>query len=249
MTLKRFLENLSLGVWVLSQGQVSRKSLQVFAGKEVHCLQFRRPLFSVYDEIWSLISGSEDFTKLTVRVCQEIVVSLSLGILRFTDWRAGLDPFVMASDASETGGGFVVAKRLSYLGVAQALDQSEREGGYNGVIVFDFFAGIGGLLRSLERAGLSWEHHVVIESDKACRRCIRRTWPGGSEYTDVGRLDRASLRAEIDKVQHPLLVIAAGGSPCQGVSQLNSESSRTPDPSCSMTWLIAWTGCKRFAVI
>lgn len=57
VTLKRFL-CMSLGHWILSQQTVSSKSLQVFAGKEVHCLQFRRPLFSVYDELWRLIGPS-----------------------------------------------------------------------------------------------------------------------------------------------------------------------------------------------
>lgn len=124
-------------------------------------------------------------------VIDEIVVGLSLLPLRFTDWRADLDPHVMASDASETGGGFVIAKRLTSEGL-EALRNFEK-GEFqkrSGIVVFDFFSGIGGLLRSLERAGVVWERHVVIESDRHCRRCVRRTWPGGSEYTDVAKLTR-----------------------------------------------------------
>ena len=171
VTVKRTLENLSLGLWVLGQGQVSRKALQVLAGKEVHALQFRRPLFSCYSELWRLIAGPEDHPYLTAKACVEIFASLCLSPLRFTDWRAEVDPYVMASDASETGGAFSVAKRLSHKGVKIASSLGARdEGRRNGVVVFDFFAGIGGLLRSLERAGLKWEHHVVIEQDKKCRR-------------------------------------------------------------------------------
>ena len=44
---KRALENLSLGFWLLRQERVPRKALQVFLGKEVHTMQFRRPLFSL----------------------------------------------------------------------------------------------------------------------------------------------------------------------------------------------------------
>lgn len=54
---KRTLECLGLAAWVLGQGQVSKKTLQVLGGKEIHSLQFRRLLMSVYDEIWKLISG------------------------------------------------------------------------------------------------------------------------------------------------------------------------------------------------
>ena len=230
VTVKRSLENLSLGIWLLSKGQTSRKSLQVFAGKEVHCLQFRRPLFSVYDEIWRLISGPDENPKLTKKVCCEMVVSMCLSPLRFTDWRAGLDPFVMASDASEKGGGFCMARRLTEKGmetVEKGIDR--KESSRSGIVVFDFFAGIGGLLRALERAGVKWEHHVVIEKDKQCRRCIRRTWPGASEYTDIATFGKEDIERELSKVGEVKLVIGGGGSPCQGLSKLSSERRHFDD--------------------
>eukprot|EP00438_Fugacium_kawagutii_P005526 Skav227070 [mRNA] locus=scaffold72:1057412:1062770:- [translate_table: standard] len=229
VTAKRTLECLGLSAWVLGQGQVSKKTLQVLAGKEIHCLQFRRPLMSVYDEIWKLIAGPEDYPYLTVKLVNEIVTSMCLSPLRFTDWRAGIDPQVMASDASESGGGFVMASKLSSSGVAQVLKPDERQRTRTGVVVFDFFAGIGGLLRSLERAGLEWEHHVVIESDRHCRRCIRRTWPGASEYTDVQTLTREDMARELDKVENLGLVVAGGGSPCQGLSKLSSQRQHFKD--------------------
>lgn len=46
---KRALDSLSLGFWLLRQTQVPRKALQVFLGREVHSLQFRRPLFGIFD--------------------------------------------------------------------------------------------------------------------------------------------------------------------------------------------------------
>ena len=150
VTVKRALETMSLGLWILSQGQTTRKSLQVFAGKEVHSLQFRRPLFSNYDELWRIISGPSEEPYLTVRLCVEILVSLCLVPLRFTDWRSEVDPYVMASDASEKGGGFCMARRLTPLGKELALrPQGREEGERSGVLVFDFFSGIGGLLRAL----------------------------------------------------------------------------------------------------
>eukprot|EP00438_Fugacium_kawagutii_P010394 Skav220394 [mRNA] locus=scaffold639:248658:258388:- [translate_table: standard] len=229
VTAKRTLECLGLSAWVLGQGQVSKKTLQVLAGKEIHCLQFRRPLMSVYDEIWKLIAGPEDYPYLTVKLVNEIVTSMCLSPLRFTDWRAGIDPQVMASDASESGGGFVMASKLSESGVALVLKPDERQKTRTGVVVFDFFAGIGGLLRSLERAGLEWEHHVVIESDRQCRRCIRRTWPSASEYTDVQTLTREDMARELDKVENLGLVVAGGGSPCQGLSKLSSQRQHFKD--------------------
>ena len=101
----------------LSAKEGERKPSQVFIGKEVHTLQFRRPLFSVYDQVWELISGPDERPELDEKVVAEMVTALSLFPMRFTDWRAQLDPYVMASDASERGGGFVMARRLSERGL------------------------------------------------------------------------------------------------------------------------------------
>eukprot|EP00438_Fugacium_kawagutii_P028380 Skav207224 [mRNA] locus=scaffold1717:49410:52959:+ [translate_table: standard] len=230
VTVRRLLECMSLGIFILGQGQVGQKMLQVFCGKEVHTLQFRRPLFSVYDEIWKLIMDPSGEPFLNYKCCNEIVASLALAPLRFTDWRVGLDPFAMASDASESGGGFVIAKRLTKLGVAAALQPEVRDDSvHNGIIVIDFFAGIGGLLRALERAGLKWERHITIEKDPGCRRLIRRTWPGGSECSDITKLTTKDLIKEIEKVQNPKLVIAGGGSPCQGFSKLSAARKHFAD--------------------
>lgn len=217
VTVRRLLDNMSLGLWLFQQERVTRKSLQVFIGKEVHTLQFRRPLFSVYDQVWKLISGPEEKPQLDEKVIAEMVTALSLFPMRFTDWRAQLDPYVMASDASERGGGFVMARRLSERGL-EALKASQEEEVRSGILVIDMFSGIGGLLRSLERQGVKWEHHVIIENDKHCRRCIRRTWPGGSEYTDIVKVSKKDIAGEMRKVDGLKLVIAGGGSPCQGLS-------------------------------
>lgn len=98
VTVQRLLDNMSLGLWLFQQGQVSRKALQVFVGKEVHTLQFRRPLFSVYDHVWKLISGESDRPFMDEKAISEVVTALGLFPLRFTDWRTQMDPYVMASD-------------------------------------------------------------------------------------------------------------------------------------------------------
>ena len=238
VTVPRLLDNMSLALWLFQQGKVSKKALQMFMGKEVHTLQFRRPLFSVYDHVWSLISGEEDAHWLDEKAISEICAALSLMPLRFTDWRSQLDPFVMASDASERGGGFVMARRLSKKGLeALAVAEQEVEETRSGILVIDLFSGIGGLLRALERLGLKWEHHVVVESDKNCRRCTRGTWPGASEYTDIKKMVRDDLIREFNRVDNLVLVIAGGGSPCQGLSLLSSE--RTRDERSSLFFSMA----------
>ena len=133
-----------------------------------------------------------------------------------------------------------MAKRLSHKGVKIASSLGARdESKHTGVVVFDFFAGIGGLLRSLERAGLRWEHHVVIEQDKKCRRCIRRTWPGGSEFTDIKKLSKEEMRTELNRVEKVTLIVAGGGSPCQGLSKLSSKRKHFQDERSQLFYDLA----------
>ena len=86
---------------------------------------------------------------------------------------------------------------------------------------------------------MKWEHHVVIESDRHCRRCIRRTWPGGSEYTDVSTFTKEDIKKEILKVEKPVLVIAGGGSPCQGLSKLSSGRQHFKDERSALFYCFA----------
>ena len=45
-SMKRGLDSMGLAFWMLRQEEVPRKAVQVFLGREVHTMQFRRPLFS-----------------------------------------------------------------------------------------------------------------------------------------------------------------------------------------------------------
>lgn len=70
---------------------------------------------------------------------------------------------------------------------------------------------------------------MVIKGDLQARRCIRRTWPGGSEFSDIKRVTKADLARELDKVDAPRLVVAGGGSPCQGFSLLSAQRQHFKD--------------------
>ena len=80
---------------------------------------------------------------------------------------------------------------------------------------------------------------MVIESDKGCRRCIRRTWPGGSECVDITKIKKEDFVREFNKVDNLSLVIAGGGSPCQGLSKLSSERSHFRDARSGLFFNIA----------
>lgn len=114
---KRSLELMSLGAWMRSQVSMPRTGLQIYAGKAVHILQFRRCLFSVLQEIFTGIAQNPERVRATTSLYDEMLVLESLLPVVASDLKAAIDPVVTVSDASETGGGACYASRLSRLGV------------------------------------------------------------------------------------------------------------------------------------
>ena len=241
---RRAAESISLGSWLCERTLVPKKAAQVYAGKEVHTLQFRRPLFCIFDHLWKGIGSSGETMRMNRRIVEEILLCEALQGLKFTDLRSGLDGVVTASDASETGGGTVYSNQLSSKGLSDviALEEGLPERPEAGAItderqvimVFDFFAGIGGLSRALEMAQVEVAHRVAIENDPDCRRLHRRRWPACVIWTDIKRVTKEQIRQEILKLPRLTGVIAGGGSPCQGLSKLSALRQHLHDPRSAL---------------
>ncbi len=241
---RRALEGLSLASWILEKVRPSKKSLQVWAGKEVHTLQFRRPLFSVLDEVWKKIAEDGLYCKVSKKLVEEMLLLNCLQALKFTDLRSQLSEVVTASDACESGGGIVFANRLSRKGSLEAIalekgwdEISESEMPMDSdqvILVIDCFAGIGGLSRALELAKIPVARLVVIEADSDCRRLHRRRWPGAIERGDIKRITKDDVRKWMQDLTGLTGVIAGGGSPCQGLSRLSSERQHFDDPRSAL---------------
>ena len=102
------------------------------------------------------------------------------------------------------------------------------------IIVFDFFAGIGGLSRSLAMADIPVAVLVVVEKDVNCRRLHRRRWPGCHLIADIQKLSRKEIETLMRKTPGITGVIAGGGSPCQGLSKLSSLRRHLEDPRSAL---------------
>jgi len=232
---KRALESLSLGFWLMRQDEVPRKALQVFLGREVHTLQFRRPLFGILDYVWKDISEGGVLTQLGSKSIEEILMCGMSQPLRATDLRAKLHEVVTASDASESGGGMVYGSKLTTEGLKelQALEDGMDEpiaekvslDEKQVILVLDFFAGIGGLSRALQLAQVEVQRLVVIEQDVKCRRLNAGRWPGCDLVVDIKKLKRKELERVLRSVPGLTGVIARGGSPCQGLEVVSKSST------------------------
>jgi len=101
-------------------------------------------------------------------------------------------------------------------------DEKER------IVVISLFSGIGGLEHALRLAGVKPTHLLLVEKDPDCRRLLRREWPGAELLGDIAQLTRLKIKETIQKGE-ATGVLAAGGSPCQGLSKLSSERKRLED--------------------
>ena len=246
---RRAVESLALSAWLLRLEYPTRKSLQVYAGKEVHTLQFRRPLFSVFDWIWKAIGEGELTCRLSEEVIEEMLMAGCLQPMKFTDLRSVLNEVVTASDACESGGGSCYASRLSMRGLSEVVALEEKLDDVSGlpphldgpevILVFDFFAGIGGLSRSLALADIKVASLVVVESDPDCRRLHRRRWPGCRIYSDIQKLEKKEIEKLMRTTPGITGVIAGGGSPCQGLSVLSTLRRHLEDPRSALFFDLA----------
>eukprot|EP00438_Fugacium_kawagutii_P024621 Skav207650 [mRNA] locus=scaffold2758:77333:83766:+ [translate_table: standard] len=239
---KRGLELMSLGAHLRTEGAFNKKGLQVYAGKAVHLLQFRRPLFSVLQEVFVAIVQTTEMVELSPSVADEMMVLEALLPSMMCNLKAPVDPVVTASDACESGGGACFASRLSRLGEEELLKKMEepipekqlpsldfREG-QEKIVVIDLFAGIGGLERALKLAGVSPWFSVAVEKDPDCRRCLRRNFPGMEFWTDITTVTKEKVKSWLKRIPDATGVITGMGSPCQGLSSLSVDRKHLEDP-------------------
>ena len=97
-------------------------------------------------------------------------------------------------------------------------------------LVIEWFAGIGGLSRSLERLGLFPSCVAVCEQDPDCLAVLRRFLPGCEVWKDIRKVQRETIRAFFNKHPNARGVVQAGGSPCQGLSRLSTGRLHFEDP-------------------
>ena len=134
---------------------------------------------SCLNEIWTFIircSNDKGLVPLPRKVEEELVASFYLTALSFIDFRhfrAGVDPIVTASDASETGGGLIgltcFGVQASKALVRGELPDEEADQGLQAISAFD---GIGSLRVALDVLQIPVSGYVAIEKDPKARRVV-----------------------------------------------------------------------------
>ena len=94
--------------------------------REVHSLQFRRPMFSILSDVWKEIGKDRPVCRMGSQVIGELLLLNCLQAMKFTDLKATLSEVVTASDACESGGGTVYSNRLSSRGLTEVVAIEEK---------------------------------------------------------------------------------------------------------------------------
>ena len=142
----------------------------MLAGGLVYLFSFRRPLMTNLNDIWGFITGfgnGRQYKPLPLSVAQELWGSFFLSVRSYMDFRLPIDPIVTASDASETGGGFICFNRFDGMGVKGS--RRHRQGRRNGKFSKSGFAGH---TLKVPLAG-----YVFIEKDPIGRRVLENHFP------------------------------------------------------------------------
>ena len=113
---KRSVDSLSLTAAIMRYEFPPKKAVQVLAGREVHSLQFRRPMFSILSDVWKEIGKDRPVCRMGSQVIGELLLLNCLQAMKFTDLKATLSEVVTASDACESGGGTVYSNRADRSG-------------------------------------------------------------------------------------------------------------------------------------
>ena len=190
VTTKRSLDFISLGLFLLSVDKAPTKWVQILLGKYVHVLQFRRPLFSQVNWLWKRIGAFNRGNAFSAEEVEEVFRMMFLLPLCYTDLRAKVSQKVSCSDASETGGGVCASTGTTSLGKMGLTGLSAPISSGHDFLVIEWFAGIGGLSRSLERLGLFPKSVAVCEQDPHCLAVLRKFLPGCEVWKDIRSLVR-----------------------------------------------------------
>lgn len=224
----RAVELPSLGLHLCGCERVPTKYVQIFMGKFVHVMQFRRPLFCLVEKLWGRITK---FSAGPLRPgeVEELLMLLVMLPLCYRDLRAKAVGQVTASDASESGGGLTKSVGLAGPGKL-SLSWKPRimkgiplvDGRCQEIVAIEWFAGIGGLSRSLERLGITASGTVVCDNNEHCLRVLREYIPGCEQWKDISEVNRDMIEQFLDRYPNAQGCVQAGGSPCQGLSKLSA---------------------------
>ena len=222
---ERMLKLAQTTLYVLGRYALNRKMLQVVAGRWMHAFQFRRPLMSCFDALWSYVGRSQTKRFSYDQVRRELARAVCLLPLCHTHLGAKVSNFTTASDASSKGGAVGIARSLSSEGTDFVLSsvQSYGETYEIPVLVISLFNGIGGALRCYDVLGAIPAGVIMVDICKEANRISSRRWPGAELIEDVRSITAQTVKEWRLRYTGIEEVHMWAGFPCKDLSSARSN--------------------------
>ena len=224
-SMQRMVDFAGMVMATLSEQTPSLKHLEITTGVGISFVPFRRQLMAAYGHMWRIFADEPTArgqrSQLAAHDLLQALSTLPLCVIQL-DRQA--DSTATASDSSEWGGAVTASTQLTEQGKRRLSIAEKRRavGPADNLVVFDWFAGIGGLRRSLEILGVQPGSYFVSETDEHALRTLRHNYPDLHELGDITKITEEDLlqaAAQKPSAQH---VLSFGGSPCQDVSGANA---------------------------
>ena len=154
---RRSLLAANLGTLVENGARVQSKDYEAVISKNMHSVQYRRPLACLFDAIYRE-HGQEQKGWVGEQALDELMMLTAMLPSHWTDLRTEVSGQVLATDASEEGGGACISTTLTKWGFSQIKSLTGKLINTRGqdevaTVVIEAFCGIGGLLQALRPSG------------------------------------------------------------------------------------------------
>eukprot|EP00435_Cladocopium_sp_Y103_P065421 s378_g27.t1 len=221
---QRLLRVIHATLWVLSRPQLSKKHIQVLAGRWVHILQFRRPGMSFLEATWEFVGSKKFSSSLVLKVRRELWMCICATPLLHTNLKAVVSGFTTASDASSTGGAIGISRQLSDSGKDYVESQLRHPSSLANipVLVISLFHGIGGSFRCYDILGLRPMGLISFEINPDANRISARRWPHSQQLGDVRSIDRNMIRDWLLRYNRITEIHLWAGFPCTDLSSVKA---------------------------
>ena len=223
-------------LWTIGQPMLSKKLVQVIAGRWIHVMQFRRPCMGFLDQTWDFISSKSIKQSLHLAVRRELFSCISAIGLMHTFLGAGISGTMTASDASSTGGAVGIAKELTSEGqdYVRCLGANQYLQGDIPVLVISLFGGTGGAFRTYDVLGLRPLGLVHFDTHEPANRITSRRWPHAEIFLDVKTFTRELMRDLLARYLGVIEIHFWAGFPCTDLSSANALGQGLLGPASSL---------------
>ena len=232
---ERLLTLVQSTVWLLARTRLSKRLVQVIAGRWIHVFQYRRPAMSFLEATWEFTSSTGLRLELQSKVRREFFCCLSALPFLQSFLGAPISEVTTASDASHFGGAVGIAKSLTESG-SEFLRHAISTPPVNcsGIMILSLFNGIGGAFRAYDILGIKPLALVAYDIHSPAQRVTSRRWPTAELHGDVRELDAAQVEQWLLRYPGLLEIHLWGGFPCVDLSSVKFGGKGLAGPQSSL---------------